>query len=100
MIEEYVHYCELEHGIIFGKDGIEEGLAQNLVNNWESSDQQKNVLIRESMGNENINIFEINELYIPTWITCNKPCEVVLEVKEEEGEYPCILDMDQSHNFI
>ena len=47
LTDEYVHYCELEHGIILGKDGVEEGLAESLVNSWESSDQQKNVLIRE-----------------------------------------------------
>ena len=77
-----------------GKDGVEEGLAESLMNSWESSDQQKNMLIRESMGDENINIFEINELCISVGVTCDEPCEVVPEVKEEEGEYPCILDMD------
>ena len=33
-------------------------------------------------------------------VTCDEPCEVVPEEKEEEGEYPCILDMDQSLNFV
>ena len=45
------------------------------------------------MGNENLNIFEINELYVSALITRNEPCEVVPEVKQE-GEYPCTLDMD------
>ena len=62
--KEYVHYCEPERGTIFGEYGVEERLAESLMNSWESSDQQKNVLIRESMGDENINIFEINELCI------------------------------------
>ena len=100
LTEEYVHYCELEHGIILGKDGVEEGLAKSLMKSWESSDQQKNVLITESMGDENLNIFEINELCISVGVTCDEPCEVVPEEKEEEGEYPCILDMDQSQNFV
>ena len=33
-------------------------------------------------------------------VTCDEPCEVVLKVKEEEGEYTCILDMDQSQNLV
>ena len=98
--EEYVHYCEGEHKIILEKDGVEEGLAESLVNSWESSYQQKNMLIRGSMGDKNFNIFEINELCVSTGITCHEPCEVVSEVKEEEGDYPCILDMDQSHKFV
>ena len=32
LTEEYVHYCEPEHGIILGKDGIEEGLVEILMN--------------------------------------------------------------------
>ena len=52
------------------------------------------------MGDKNFNIFEIDELCIYAGITCDKPCEVVLEVKEEEGEYPCILDMDQIQKFF
>ena len=82
LTEEDVHYCELEHGIILGKDSVEEGLAQSLMKSWESSDQQNNVLIRESMGDENINIFEINELCISIGVTCDEPLEVVPEVKE------------------
>ena len=46
------------------------------------------------MGDKNFNIFEINELCISAGIARTKPCKVSLEVKEEEGEYPCILDMD------
>ena len=65
------------------------------MNFWESSDQQENMLIRKSIGDKNLNIFEINELYVSAGITCNEPCEVVPEVKEEEEEYPCIIDMDQ-----
>ena len=53
------------------------------MNSWESSYRQKNVLIRESMGDENINIFEINELCIYVGVTCDEPCEFVPEVKEE-----------------
>ena len=66
------------------KDGEEEGLAESLMNSWESSYQQKNVLIRELMGDENLNIFEINELCMFTGVTYDEPCEVVPEVKEEE----------------
>ena len=33
-------------------------------------------------------------------ITCDEPFKVSPEVKEEEGEYPCILDMDQSKKFV
>ena len=51
------------------------------------------------MGNETLNIFEINELYVSIGITCNEPCEVVPEVKEEDMEYPCNFDMDQSQKF-
>ena len=58
------------------------------------------MLIRGSMGDKNFNIFEINELCIFAGITCDGPCEVVPEVKEEEGEYPCILEMDQSYKFF
>ena len=50
LTKECVHYCEREHGIILGKNGVEEGLAESLMNFWESSDQQKNMLIRNSMG--------------------------------------------------
>ena len=52
------------------------------------------------MGDENLNIFEINELCISVGVTCDEPCDVVPEVQEEEGEYPCILDIDQSQNFV
>ena len=41
------------------------------------------MLIRESMGNENFNIFEINELCISARITRDEPCEVVPKVNEE-----------------
>ena len=58
------------------------------------------MLIRGSMGDKNFNIFEINELCISTRITCGEPCEVLPEVNEEEGEYPCILDMDQIQKFF
>ena len=73
LTEEYVHYCEPKHGIILEKDGVEEGLPESLMNSWESSYHQKNVLIRESMGDENINIFEINELCIYVGVTCDEP---------------------------
>ena len=59
------------------KDGAEEGLDESLVNSWESSDQQKSMLIRGSMGDKNFNIFEINELFIFIGITCDEPCELV-----------------------
>ena len=52
------------------------------MNSWESSNQQENMLIRESMGDENFNIFEINELCIFAGIACDEPCEVVPKVKE------------------
>ena len=52
------------------------------------------------MGDKNFNIIEINELCISAGITCDEPCEAVPEVKEEEGEYPCTLDMDQSQKFV
>ena len=35
------------------------------------------------MGDTNFNIFEINELCISVGVTCDEPCEVVPEVKEE-----------------
>ena len=38
-------------------------------------------------------------MYVSAGITCNEPCKVSPEVKEE-GEYPCILDMDQSQKFV
>ena len=94
LTEEYVHYCEEEHKIILEKDGAGERLAESLVNSWESSYQQENMLIGKSMEDKIFNIFEINELCISAGITCDEPCEVVPEVNEE-GEYPCILDMDQ-----
>ena len=52
------------------------------------------------MGDRNFNIFEINELCISVGITCDEPCEFVLELKEEERDYPCILDMDQIWKFV
>ena len=58
------------------------------------------MLIRKSMGDKNFNIFEIIKLFISVGITCVEPCKVSPEVKEEEGEYPCILDMDQSQKFV
>ena len=100
MIEEYVHYCEGKHKIILEKDGAGEGLAKSLVNSWYSSNHQANMRIRESMGDKNFNIFEINELCISVGITCDEPYEVVPRVKEEEGEYTCILDRDKIHKFV
>ena len=78
------------------EDDVEEELARSLINFWGSSYQKKNVLTSD----ENFNIFGINELCISVGVTCDEPCEVFLEVKEEEGEYPCILDMDQSQKFV
>ena len=60
LTEEYVHCCESEHKVILEKHGAEEGLAESLMNSWKSLDQQKNVLIRKSMGDKNFNIFEID----------------------------------------
>ena len=100
LIEEDVHYCEPEHGTIFGEDGVEEGLAESLMNSWESLDQQKNMLIRKSMGDKNFNTFEINELCIYAGITCDKHCEVAPEVKEEEGEYPCFLTWTKDRSLF
>ena len=82
--EKDVHYCEPEHGTIFGEHGVEERLAKNLMNSWESEDQQNDVPIRESMGYENLNIFEINELCMFAGVTCDEPCEFVPGIKEEE----------------
>ena len=36
LTEEYVHYCEPEHGIILGKDGVEDLLVEILMKSWES----------------------------------------------------------------
>ena len=94
LTEEYVQCCEVEHKVILEKDGAEEGLAESLMNFWESSDQQENMLIRKSIGDKNLNIFEINELYVSAGITHDQPFKVSSELKEEEGEYPCILHMD------
>ena len=58
------------------------------------------MLIRGSMGDKNFNIFEINELFIFIGITCDEPCELVPQVNEEEGDYPCILDIDQNQKFV
>ena len=76
LTEENVHCCEDEHKIILEEDGAEEGLAKILVNSSESSDQQKNMLIRMSMGHKNFNIFEINELCISAGIARTEPCIV------------------------
>ena len=84
LTKEYVHYCEAEYKLILEKYGAKEGLAESIVNSWESSSQQDNMLIRKSMGHKNFNIFEINELCISGGITCDEPCEVVPEIKEEE----------------
>ena len=99
LIYEYVHYCQPEHGIILGKYGVEEGLAEILMNSWESLNQQNNVLIRESLGDENINIFEINELCMFVGVTCDETCEVVPQVKEEEEMYKDI-SRRQDQNYI
>ena len=45
---------------------------------WESSDQQKNMMIRNSMGD----VFEINELCVSTGITRDEPCKVSPEANE------------------
>ena len=84
MTEEYVHCFLAKHKIILEEDGAEEGLVGSLLNSWESSYQQENMLIRNSMGDENLSIFEINELCVSIWITCDEPCEVVPKVKEEK----------------
>ena len=39
LIKEYVHCCEAEHKFILEKYGAGEGLAESLMNSWESSDQ-------------------------------------------------------------
>ena len=70
MKKEDIHYCEPE-------DGIEERLVESLVNSWESLDQQKNVLKEESMGDENPNVFEINEFCMFAGVTGDEPCEFV-----------------------
>ena len=70
------------------EDDTEEELVGSLINSWESSYQQKNVL----MSDENFNIFGINELCVFLGVTFDKPCEVTPGVKEEE-KYPCTLDM-------
>ena len=78
------------------KYGAYEGLAESLMNFWESSYQQENILNRKSMGDKNFNMFEINELYVFVGITRDKSYKVSPEVNEEtKGEYPCILDIDQ-----
>ena len=41
LTEKNVHYCEAEHGTIFGEYGVEERLDGSLMNSWESSDQKK-----------------------------------------------------------
>ena len=64
--EECVHYCEAQHKIILEKYSAEEGVAKSIIESWGSSNQQKNVLIRGSMGDKNFNIFEINGLCIST----------------------------------
>ena len=100
LIEEYVHCFLAEHKIILEEDGAKEGLAESLMNSWESSYQQENMLIGKSTGDKIFNIFEINELCISTGITCDEPYEVVPEVNEETDEYPCTLDMDQIQNIV
>ena len=57
LTEEYVQFCEAEHKVILEKYGVGEALSKSLVSSWESSDQQNNVLIRNSMGDKNLNIF-------------------------------------------
>ena len=52
LTEEDVHYCEPKHGTIFGEDGVEERLDESLMNSWESSYQQKDVLIIESIRDD------------------------------------------------
>ena len=37
---------------------------------------------------------------VPAGMICDEPYKAVPEVNEEEGEYPCILDMDQSKKFV
>ena len=96
LTEEYVHCCQEEHKIILEEDGVEEGLAESIVNSWESSDQQENILIRKSMGD----VFEINEFCVSARITCDELCEVFPEVNEETKDYQCTLYMDQSQNIV
>ena len=70
--EEYVHCFEAEHKFILEKDGADERLVESLMNFRESLYQQKNMLIRKSMGD----VFEINELCVSTGITRVEPCKV------------------------
>ena len=39
-------------------------------------------------------------MHVSIGITCNEPCKVSLDVKEEEGEHPCALNMDQVQTFV
>ena len=97
LTKEYVHCCEAKHKIILEEDGAYEGLTESLMNFWESSNQQENMLIRNSMGD----VLEINELCISAGITRAEPCKVSLEVNEEtKGEYPCVIDMDQIQKSV
>ena len=47
LTEEYVHCCLAEHKIILEEDGVEERLAESIINFWQSSDKQENMLIRK-----------------------------------------------------
>ena len=51
------------------------------------------------MGNENLNMFEINELCVFVEVTCDEPCEVFPKVKEEEEMYKDISRI-QDQNCI
>ena len=57
LTKEYVHCCEAEHKFILEKYGAGEGLAESLMNSCESSDWEKNMLIRRSMADKKFNIF-------------------------------------------
>ena len=85
LTEEYVHCCEAKHKFILEKDDAKVGLAEILMNSWESSYHERNMLIRKSMGDKNFNIFEINELCVSIGITCDEPCKVSPEVRKKES---------------
>ena len=85
LTEEYVHYCEPEHGTIFEDDGVEERLDKSIKDSQKNSDQQNGVLIKELIE-DNMKMKEEKEMCkkISTWKNNNY---ILMKEKVEQSPW-------------
>lgn len=55
--EEEVHYCEPEQGDILGTDDVEERITNSLMNSFENSNQQTDMLIEDEKIKQHTDVF-------------------------------------------